>query len=112
MSFEVSPEVVIGVVMAGLSLLFDYAPKIALWFDSLAESTKKLVVLGLASAVAAVVTIGQCYVGWFNTTLECSTWSIASLLYNIVIAVATMYGFHKSTKPGNSVRHRLGLPVA
>lgn len=110
MSFEVTPEVVIGVVMTILSLIFDYAPKVALWFDALEEHKKRLLVVSLAVVTVLVVVLGQCFLGWFSTSLECSPVVILRLVYDILVAVTISYSVHKTLKPSKTMRARLGLP--
>jgi hypothetical protein len=99
---EINPEILIGVVVAALALFFDYFPGVAGKFDSLSNENKRLITVGLAILVAAVVFAGQCN-GWFQTSIVCTPISAWNLFYGIVVAVAVMYGFHKATKPTSSV---------
>lgn len=100
MNFNVSPDAVILVVVAALSLFFDYFPGLSTWFDNLEVPTKKLITVGLASLVAVAVFVGTCY-GIFVTNLSCTLVDAWTLLYGVILAVSAMYGFHKATKPGN-----------
>ena len=94
---EISPEVVISVVVAALALFFDYFPGVASKFDALDTDKKRLITVGLAVIVGASAFAGEC-LGWYETNLVCTLQGGWDLLYNIVLAVAVMYGFHKATK--------------
>lgn len=99
MSFEISPDILLVVVLAGLSLFFDYFPGVSKSFDALPVEKKRLVTVGLSIALALAAFAGQCF-GLFSTNLFCDLKSAWDLLYGVVFAVAVMYGFHKATKPG------------
>lgn len=98
MEFTISPDVLIGLVVAALALFFDYFPGVASKFDASTTETKRLLTVGLAVLVAVLVFAGQCY-GYFSTNLTCTVTSAWELLYGVVLSVAVMYGFHAATKP-------------
>lgn len=98
MSFEISPDVLLVVVLAGLSLFFDYFPGVSKSFDALPVEKKRLVTVGLAVVLAIAAFAGQC-LGLFATNLVCSVKDGWDLFYGVILAVAVMYGFHKATKP-------------
>lgn len=98
MEFAISPDVLLGLVVAALALFFDYFPGVSKKFDEASIETKRLLTVGLAVLAAVVVFAGQCY-GYFATNLTCTVKDGWDLLYGIVISVAVMYGFHKATKP-------------
>lgn len=94
-----TPQVVIGIVVAILSLVLDYFPRLAEKFDALDTSRKKLISLGGALLTTVVVYLGQC-TGWLTTPMACGdVFAWLDLGYNVIVAVAVMYGFHKATKP-------------
>jgi len=98
---EVTSVVVIGLVLAFLSLLIDYAPKIAPWFDALPIERKRQFILGLCFVVVAGLTGLDC-AGILGTSIQCSpfNWqSFAELAFNLVAAVAGMTAFHNGSKP-------------
>lgn len=98
MNFQVTPDLVLVVVMAALSLFFDYFPGVSKAFDGLAVESKRLITVGLAILVGIASFLGQCF-GYFSTNLVCDVTGGWELFYGIVLAVAVMYGFHKATKP-------------
>ena len=98
MFLEVNPEFVIVVIVAALSLLFDYFPGLAARFDELKTESKRLITVGLAALTGMAVFFAQCY-GLVETNLTCTPLAAWDLFYGIVLAVAVMYGFHKATKP-------------
>ena len=55
-----SPELLAGIVAVGISLLLEYAPGFASWFQPLGEQAKKLINLGLLVAVAVAVYALSC----------------------------------------------------
>lgn len=100
-SFEVTNVVVIGLVLAFLSLLIDYAPKIAPWFDALPLAKKRQLILGLCFVVVAGLTGLDC-AGVLGTSIQCSpfNWqSLAELAFSLVASVAGMTAFHNGSKP-------------
>lgn len=100
MFFEISPDILLVVVLAGLSLFFDYFPGVSKSFDELPVEKKRLVTVGLAILLAVAAFAGQCF-DLFATNLACDVKSGWDLLYGVVLAVAVMYGFHKATKPND-----------
>lgn len=98
MNFEINPDVLLVVVLAALSLFFDYFPGVSQKFDALDTPTKRLITAGLAAFLGVAAFVGQCF-SLFSTNLVCDVKSAWDLLYGVIFAVAVMYGFHKSTKP-------------
>jgi hypothetical protein len=108
--FTVSPEIILAFVAALLALVFDYLPSVAKWYDAKTDSSKKLIMLGLLVLAAGVVFAGSCY-GWFVTNLVCEPKSILDLLYGLVLSIATNQGVHSLTKPSDSQKIAMGLPM-
>jgi len=103
MEYEITAVVLIGLVLAGLSLLIDYAPKVAPWFDALAFEKKRLLILAACFGLVGIITGLDCY-GILPTSIECAPFnliSFATMLFNLVIAVAGMTAFHNGTKPNS-----------
>jgi hypothetical protein len=98
MEFHIDPTVLLIAISGAMALFFDYFPGIAKKYDALSVENKRLIAVGTAMALGALAFVGQCY-GWFLTNLACTPVSAVNLTYNIVIAVAVSYGFHKATKP-------------
>lgn len=96
--FHVDATVLLVLVAGILSLFFDYFPKVKDWFDARPVEQKKLITAGLAALAGAAVW-GLQVAGVIQSDLQLDLVGVATLLYNIVLAVASMYGFHKQTKP-------------
>lgn len=97
---------ILALVGAGLALFFDYFPFVAAWFDGLAKENKQLLTLLLATLVGVGAFGGSC-LGWFTTNLVCTLPNALALGYDIVVTVATMYGFHAATKPSAGLKARM-----
>lgn len=95
---NLSPQEVIVIALAAISLLLDYAPGLKEKFDKSSQYTKKVITLVVSIGLTALFFVGQC-LGWFVTNLICSPYTILDFIYSVVIAVAVMYGFHKASKP-------------
>lgn len=100
MNLELTPDAVIAIVVMALSLIFDYFPLLSQKFDALEESKKQLITVLLSIAVGVLGFVGGCR-GWFSTGVACTVQDGGTLAYNIILAVAGMYGFHKATKPAS-----------
>ena len=95
---NLSPEQVVVIALAVISLLLDHAPVLKEKFEKATVYTKRITTLTFAVLLSALFFAGQCF-GWFVTNLVCSPYTIMDFVYSVVIGVAVMYGFHKGTKP-------------
>lgn len=95
---KLTPQEVILIALAVISLALDYLPGLKEKFEAASEQTKKTITVIIAVLLTGVFFLGQC-LGWFVTNLVCSPYTILDFLYAVVIGVAVMYGFHKATKP-------------
>ena len=98
---EITAVVLIGLVLAGLSLLIDYAPEVAPWFERLALAQKRRLIWVACVVLVAGITGLDC-AGLVATSIDCSplNWgSLATLIYNTLFAVGGMTAFHLGTKP-------------
>lgn len=87
------------VIAAGaMSLFFDYFPGFAAKFDALKTEQKRLITVGLGILVAVVLT-GLQVAGIIQSDIQLNLAALANLAYNIVLAVAVQFGFHRATKP-------------
>lgn len=80
-----------------LSLLFEYVPGLSGWYDAKDETTKRLIMLGAITLVAAGVYGLSC----FNTPwvyVECSTAGLFELLGAVLFAAIGNQVTHKLTK--------------
>lgn len=64
--------ILIGLYGAVISLIFEYVPFIAGWYDGLTPQLKQsfMAVFMLVLAVGAYV--GQCQLGWFSVNFDCT----------------------------------------
>lgn len=87
------------VLLAGiLTVVADYFPGVANWYDTLTVATKRLVMLGGAVLIVGVVFGGQC-AGWLETNMVCTPNGLVDVLSNIVLAFAVGQGVHVGSKP-------------
>jgi hypothetical protein len=104
--FEITPDWALALYVAITSLIFDYFPGLAAWFDLLAVEKKRLITLASVIVITAVAITGSC-LGWWLTNLVCNTASIIRILIDLIMAVAVMYGFHKATKPSPALKQTM-----
>jgi hypothetical protein len=101
------PPIVIGTVTASsvaviltslLTLLADYFPGFAAWFDALSVASKRQFMLVGAVLIVAVIFAGKCF-AFFETDLVCSVTGAWDVLFNVLLAFAVAQGLHAGTKP-------------
>jgi len=102
-SFQITPDWALAVYVAIASLLFDYFPWLAAWFDALTVEKKRLITLAAAVVIVLGAFAGSC-LGWWITNLTCEFTSIARVILDLILAVAVMYGFHQGTKPTGAMK--------
>lgn len=93
-------------IAAGMSLLFDYAPFLATWYDGLNVATKRVIALVVAVVIVAAVFGLQC-AGVVNSNLTCSRAGAFDALSNIVLVFAVGQGVHAGTKPTPAFKAKL-----
>jgi len=86
-----------------MSLVLDYAPGIATWYEKLNESSKKLVALGLAVFVVGTAFALTC-ANVITTNLVCSRLGAWDALTGVIYVIAVQYGFHRATKPSTAFK--------
>lgn len=94
----VSPDLLMVVFGALLAVLFDWAPGLQPWYDSLSELKKKQVMGVALLAIAGVFYGGSCY-GLFSTALTCDKQGIADLVQMVFFITVSNQGIHALTKP-------------
>lgn len=88
------------VILAGaLTMIADYFPGAAAWYDTLTPASKRVVMLVGAVLIVGTVFGGQC-AGWFSSNMVCSPNGFVDVLSNIVLAFAVGQGVHAGVKPG------------
>lgn len=107
-NFNIDVAVLLAFVATVQSLVFDYFPGVAAWFDKLAVNQKKLLVLGVSALFAVLAFVGTCE-GYFNTGLACTQYSIVTLLGNLALSVSVGYAVHEQTKPDKKLKKILGI---
>lgn len=87
------------VLLAGaLTVIADYFPGVAAWYDTLTAASKRVVMLTGAVVIVGVVFGGQC-AGWFETNMVCTPNGLVDVISNIVLAFAVGQGVHVGGKP-------------
>ena len=104
--FDVNPALLLALVAGALALIFDYFPVVSKWFDTLEESQKKLLNVGLVVGVAVVLFVGDC-LALFDTNLVCTLKGGLDLAYMVFLAITVNYGLHKATKPSDTLKARM-----
>jgi len=93
-------------IAAGMSLLFDYAPGLAHWYDSLTVSTKRILALVTAVVIVAAV-FGLTCAGIVNSNLICTRAGAFDALSNIVLVFAVGQTTHVGTKPTSKFKEEV-----
>ena len=97
-----STTVLAAVAGALLSLLFEYVPGVAGWFENQAAITKRIV-MSAALIVAAGVVYGMAcagLLGALNWNLSCDEAGLTQLLGILFAALASNQTFHALVKKG------------
>jgi hypothetical protein len=86
-------------LLAGaLTLVADYFPGVAAWFDALKPNSKRLVMLIGAILIVGGVFGGQC-AGWLETNMVCTPNGLVDVFSNVILAFAVGQGVHLGGKP-------------
>jgi hypothetical protein len=99
---KMTTTVLAGVAGALLSLLFEYVPGIAGWFEKQTSITKRIVMSVALIVAAAVVYAMACagLLGALNWSLTCDEAGLTQLLGVLFAALATNQTFHALVKKG------------
>ena len=103
---DITPTIVIAFALTLISLFLDYFPGVSSKFDAASEATKKQITLLCAVAVTVVAYVLSC-THMLTSNLICSPMDVAVFGFDLIVGVATMYGWHKATKPTASLKARL-----
>lgn len=109
--FEVSASSILILIAGIQSLLVDYFPVIAPWFEKLAVSQKRQLTAGLGIAFAIGLYALSCQGYWLDTNLVCEPQTLIQLASDIVISVAAGVAFHSQTKPSEDTKVKLGIVI-
>lgn len=93
-----TPEVLVALGAVILAVLFDWVPKLQIWYDKLGNGQKRGLMAGLLVILTGGV-FGLGCAGWIVTGWTCNSDGIQSAVYLLVLAVAINQGIHSLTKP-------------
>lgn len=107
--FEVSASSILILIAGIQSLVFDYFPKVAPWFEKLTVSQKRQLTAGLGVLFALSLYGLSCQGYWIQSNLVCEPKTLIQLASDIVISVAAGVAFHSQTKPSEDTKLSLGI---
>jgi len=110
-SFDVSASSILVLIAGIQSGVFDYFPKVAPWFETLATHQKRQLTAGLGVLFAVAIYALSCQGYWLDTNLVCEPKTLIQLASDIVISVAVGVAFHSQTKPSEATKIALGITV-
>lgn len=82
-----TPEILMSLLGAAMSLIFSYVPWLNEKFASLPADVKRLIMAGLLLVTAAVVYLGQCWLHLWAYDITCDRAGILHLLYIYLLAL-------------------------
>lgn len=92
----ITPEILVGFAAGALSVIFEYVPGLAPWYDKLAPEYKRLMMLGLLVAVALAV-YGISCAGWVEA-VTCDQLGVVQLGWMVLVAIGINQGVHRIGK--------------
>ena len=103
--FDLTPELVVGIVAAVLAFVFDYFPVLADWYNGLDETNKKRYMFVFLFVTVAAIFAGDCF-GVFITYLVCTVMGLVDVVKLLLAAVAINQGVHMLFKPSAAYKAR------
>lgn len=103
-SISLTPELIVAVAGAIISLLASYVPKFNVWFAALETEVKQLVMLGLMVIVTAVVFAGGCLDFLPVENFSCDKNTAVQFIYLLIIAIVSNQSVHRISPKTESVR--------
>ena len=103
-----TPEILAGIAGAILSLAFSYIPKLNVWFATLSDETKKLIMAGVLALVAVGVYVGQCAWGLCDYGFTCDKAGVFQLIGIYITAIVANQGVHRISPKTKDVKSVLG----
>jgi Flp pilus assembly pilin Flp len=97
-NLNVTPEFLSYLAAGLLSILFDWLPGLAAWFDGVSELKKKQIIAALLLVIVLALYGGICS-QIFSTAYTCDKAGFASLFEVLLISVGINQGIHALTKP-------------
>lgn len=100
MNFQLTPELLAGIVGVIISLLFSYVPKFNTWYAALESSIKSLIMLVMLLVVTGAIFGGAC-LSWFTTDITCNqagVWKAISIFISALIANQGIYQLSPTTR--------------
>lgn len=92
-----SAEILVGIAGVVLSVLFEYFPGLAGWYDKLKDNLQRSIMLGMLVIVAGVV-FGLNCAGWFEgkiPVIVCSESGVEELIWLLIVALGANQTTHR-----------------
>lgn len=99
---------VLAWVTAATSLILDYFPPVARWYEKVDPAAKRLISVGFAILYVASIFVGTC-LQWFSSSLVCSRSGAIDAGTGIILVIILQHGFHGQTKPSADMKDRLSI---
>lgn len=103
MNFELTPELLAGIVAVVISLAMNYIPKLNTWFAGLATAAKSGI-MALLLAITSVVIYGGGCLGWFMSNITCDQSGIFKLVSIFIAALIANQGAYVISPQTDAVR--------
>lgn len=84
--FVVNGEVLVAILAVVASLVFNYFPRVRVWFAGLASEAKSLIMLGVLLVISAAILGLQCG-GVLQTGISCDKNGLIQLIWYYILAV-------------------------
>jgi hypothetical protein len=84
--FQVSPEILVAICGALLSILFSYIPGLSTAFAALSTEAKRLIMAGILLVTAVVIFILNCY-SILQAGVVCNQAGAVQLVWYLILAI-------------------------
>lgn len=108
-SIILSPEILVVIAGAILSLAFSYIPGLNTRYAALDETTKRLVMASILLVVTVVIYILGCG-GLLATGIPCDRSGIVQLTYMFILAIMANQGAYEISPRTDAVKAAKGSP--
>ena len=95
---DISVAGFVAILAAITSLVFEFFPKVKVWFDALSPEQKRFANASVLFVIVAVVFAGGCFDLFQGTGLVCSASGAWDMLVIFLQAIAVNQGVHKLFK--------------
>src|SRR3990170_7992992 len=104
----ITAESLAVIIATFVTLMLDYFPGLAAWWDALAVATKKLIMVGLAIIISGGVFVLVCS-DLVVTNMVCTYAGAWDLIANVIFVFIVGQAIHAGTKPTNALKIRMGI---